>query len=153
MMRILYTHLKSYLKYCLILSSLFINSSVSASTIEGVLVSSKNSTTVQIQRKDLRRIFLGIRAAEHYQVNKPVLNLSDHKTYSLFLKNIMYLTESGYKRKLIKRVFRQGADQIQQIENTDQLTQHLASHPNDISFMSKQEALKHNDLKIIQVLW
>ncbi len=120
----------------------------------GVLVCSKASSIEgKIQRKDLRRIFLGIRPASKYQVDKPVLNAGDKDTYALFLKNILFLTESGYKRKLIKRVFRQGADEIQSIDSHQQLEQHLLSHPNDISFMSKQQAENQPNLKIIQELW
>lgn len=125
-----------------------------ADSSSGVLVSSKASSIQEkIKRKDLRRIFLGIRPASKYQVAKPVLNTTDKNTYALFLKNILFLTESGYKRKLIKRVFRQGADAIQSIDSHPQLEQHLLSHPNDISFMSKQQAENHPNLKIIQELW
>ena len=85
--------------------------------------------------------------------NKPVLNLSDQKAYTLFLKNIMFLTETGYKRKLLKRIFRQGADEIHSIDSSDGLIEYLNTHPNDISFMLKEEALKNPDLKIIQALW
>jgi len=120
----------------------------------GVLVSSKASSIQgKILRKDLRRIYLGIRPASKYQINKPVLNAVNKDTYASFLKNILFLTESGYKRKLIKRVFRQGADEIQSFDNFQQLEQHLLSHPNDISFMSKQQADNHPNLKIIQELW
>jgi len=127
---------------------------VAADTSGGVLVSSKASSIQgKVQRKDLRRIFLGIRPASKYQINKPVLNAANKETYALFLKNILFLTESGYKRKLIKRVFRQGADEIQSIDNIRQLEQHLLSHPNDISFMSKQQAENYPNLKVIQELW
>jgi len=135
---------------CLLLST----STAFAEPDVGVLVSSNASSVQgQIHRKDLRRIFLGIRPAAKYQVNKPILNLADSQTYALFLKNILFLTENGYKRKLIKRVFRQGADEIKSIKNIDELEQHLLTHPNDISFMTKQQAENHPSLKIIQELW
>jgi len=86
-------------------------------------------------------------------VNKPVINMSSQETYSQFLKNIMYLTKAGYKRKILKRIFRQGADEIQTIDSINHLTEYLKDHPNDISFMLKEEALKNPDLKIIQALW
>jgi len=140
---------------CSFLLCLFLSTSTAfADSSIGVLVSS-NASSVQgkIHRKDLRRIFLGIRPAAKYQVDKPVLNSGDSKTYASFLKNILFLTENGYKRKLIKRVFRQGADEIKSIKSIDKLEQHLLSHPNDISFMSKQQAENHPNLKIIQELW
>lgn len=127
--------------------------SVYCSEIHGVLVSSKDSNIKKLERKDIRRLFLGIKPAHDNMVDNPVINISDKKTYSLFLKKIMFLTEGGYKRKLIKRVFRRGADEVRSIESHDALANYLASHPNDISFMAKEDALKHQDLKIIQALW
>jgi len=121
--------------------------------LHGVLVTSKQSDISKLKRKDIRRIFLGIKPMSTSLVNKPVLNLSNQKAYTLFLKNIMFLTESGYKRKLIKRIFRQGADEIHSIDSSTGLIKYLNTHPNDISFMSKEDALNNPDLKIIQALW
>jgi len=145
----------SFILLVLTLLCLFITTTPAfADSSAGVLVSSKASSIQgKIKRKDLRRIFLGIRPALKYQVDKPILNTADKDTYALFLKNILFLTESGYKRKLIKRVFRQGADEINAIDSRQQLEQHLLSNPNDISFMSKQQAENHTNLKIIQELW
>jgi len=141
--------------FILLLSLVFSTPASSSQTEElhGVLVTSKQSAVSKLQRKDIRRIFLGIKPLDNSHVNKPVINLSNKKAYSLFLKNIMYLTETGYKRKLIKRVFRQGANEIQSIDSINDLTKYLSTHPNDISFMSKEDALKNPDLKIIQALW
>jgi len=65
----------------------------------------------------------------------------------------MFLTEGGYKRKLVKRVFRQGADSILTIHSVTELSAYLLQHPNTISFMSADEARKHPSLVIIQDLW
>jgi len=65
----------------------------------------------------------------------------------------MFLTERGYERKLIKRVFRQGADKIESFDSINALAQHLKQHPNNITFMMKKDALSQPDLKIIQALW
>lgn len=135
----------------LLFSLLLISYSAYASS--GVLVTSKESTISRVDRKDLRRIFLGIKPPQSLNINRPVINLSNKETYQLFLKKILFMTEGGYKRKLIKRVFRQGADEIQSISSASKLEEHLRSNPNDISFMSEEEAKQHPDLKIIQALW
>lgn len=119
----------------------------------GVLVAAKASPISALTRKDIRRIFLGLPPLHNTAINKPILNLSDPSTYRLFLKNIMFLTESGYKRKLVKRIFRQGADSIHSIDTVDKLTKHLIEHPDSISFMLENEARKHSGLVIIQELW
>lgn len=65
----------------------------------------------------------------------------------------MFLTESGYKRKMIKRIFRQGADEIDSIDSIDELSAYLIQNPNTISFMLKEDASRQTGLKIIQALW
>lgn len=142
-------------KLLLLLSSLLMAdiSYSSQDEMHGVLVTGKHSDISKLKRKDIRRIFLGIKPVDGSHVRKPVINLSNKKTYSEFLKNIMFLTESGYKRKVLKRIFRQGADEIQSISSVPDLTKHLDAHPNDISFMLKDDALNNPNVKIIQALW
>ena len=121
--------------------------------IHAVLVTSKSSTINKLERKDIRRLFLGLQPTNSNQINKPVLNLKNKEVYKLFLKNVMFLTESGYKRKLVKRVFRQGADEIKSIDTHKELLEYLNEHPDNISFMLEKDAKKQSDLKIIQALW
>jgi len=151
-------HTFRFIKRALLLLSftfalLFSSGSHSSHHLQAVLVSAKNSNMKTLEKKDIRRLFLGLRPINIKQTSTPIINTSNPTGYKLFLKNIMFLTERGYERKLIKRVFRQGADRIESFDSIDDLTQHLKQHPDNISFMLKQEALKHPDLKIIQVLW
>lgn len=118
-----------------------------------VLVTHKSAPIPKLDRKDIRRIFLGLRPIKQTRVSKPVLNRSNPAIYKHFLKNVMFLTERGYKRKLVKRVFRQGADQIDSVNNVQQLKEHLSNNPYNISFMLEQDALQQPDIKIVQVLW
>jgi len=128
--------------------------SVHATTdFSAVLVASKYSSISPLKTNDIRRIFLGLRPVNSTQLATPVINISDQHTYIQFLKNIMYLTERGYQRKLIKRVFRQGADNIQVINSHEKLAQWLRDNPDSFSYMLKQDAEKQPELKIIQVLW
>ena len=124
-----------------------------SSSLQGVLVTSNASEISKLDRKDIRRIFLGLRPISQSAVTSPVINFSDHKTYLYFLRNIMFLTESGYKRKMIKRIFRQGADEIDSIDSIEELSAYLIQNPNTISFMLKEDASRQTGLKIIQALW
>ncbi|MDH5391906.1 MAG: hypothetical protein OEY11_01845 [Gammaproteobacteria bacterium] len=146
---------KNHKKVILIflLPCFFFSQNIAASNTTGVLVTSKTSAITKLERKDVRRIFLGLKPLQANKDAIPVLNISNASTYRLFLKNIMFLTESGYQRKLVKRVFRQGADKIHSIDSIDELSRYLAQHPNNISFMLEEEALKHADIIIIQGLW
>ena len=63
------------------------------------------------------------------------------------------MTEDGYRRKIIKRVFRRGNDHILEISSLDKLIAHLNSNKNDISYMKKSDIHNSYNLKIIAVLW
>ena len=151
-------HISTSIKRAVLLLSffcgfLFSANSLSSHHFQAVLVSAKNSNINQLDKKDIRRLFLGLRPIHSQQTNIPIINTSNPDTYKLFLKNIMFLTERGYERKLIKRVFRQGADKIESFDSISALAQHLKQHPDNITFMLKQDALNQPGLKIIQALW
>lgn len=132
---------------------LFSFNSFSITDSQTVIVTSKNSDISSMEIKDIRRIFLGLRPINSSQGNTPIINTSNKKSYKLFLKNIMFLTERGYKRKLLKRVFRQGADEITSFDSIKDITTNLKTNPNNFTFMLKKDALTQPDLKVIQALW
>lgn len=137
----------------LVSTLLFSFNSFSITDSQTVLVTSKKSDISTMKTKDIRRIFLGLRPINGTQTNTPIINTSNKKAYKLFLKNIMFLTERGYKRKLLKRVFRQGADQINSFDSIKDITENLKTNPSHFTFMLKEDALNQPDLKIIQALW
>lgn len=145
---------ENFLQVLLLVSTLlFSTNSFSITDSQTVIVTSKDSDMVSMKTKDIRRIFLGLRPIDSSQANIPIINVSNRKSYKLFLKNIMFLTERGYKRKLLKRVFRQGADQINSFASIKDITTNLKTNPNHFTFMLKEDALSQPDLKIIQALW
>lgn len=63
------------------------------------------------------------------------------------------MTEKGYQRKIVKRIFRQGGEKVKEVKNITELINHLKNNLNDISFMDKETAKKTKGLKVVQVLW
>lgn len=63
------------------------------------------------------------------------------------------MTEDGYKRKIIKRVFRQGADYIKETSSIDKLVTQLNENPNLISFIRPEQASQYRSIKVVQILW
>lgn len=137
----------------LVSTLLFSYNSFSVTDSQTVIVTSKASDISSMKIKNIRRIFLGLRPINSSQENIPIINTSNRDSYKSFLKNIMFLTERGYKRKLLKRVFRQGADQITSFDSIKDITTNLKTNPNHFTFMLKEDALNQPDLKIIQALW
>ncbi|NNL07478.1 MAG: hypothetical protein HKO86_07115 [Gammaproteobacteria bacterium] len=120
---------------------------------EVYLIAAKGSGIEMISNRDIRRIFLGLKSADSDRVNKPVINLSDRKVYEEFLKNIMHMTDGAYKRKIVKRIFRNGTEEIEELEMLDELNEHLISNVGDISFADHATVNKMRDIEVVKVLW
>ena len=120
---------------------------------ECVLVTSRDSQVTPVSMIEIRRLYLGLPASEENHIASPVLNISERETYLHFLKNIMHMTEDGYRRKLIKRTFRMGSKKINEIDSVDRLIEYLSENPGDISFMRKETALNNERIRIVQKLW
>ena len=86
-------------------------------------------------------------------VKNPVLNIQSKALYDEFLKNTMHLTEGGYKRKLVKRMFRQGSVEILEVTSLEELNNHLKNNIGDISFIEKDSIESLDSVEVIQVLW
>ena len=119
----------------------------------GVLVAAESSQVQKISVLEIRRIYLGLPSSPDSLIKKPVINMSGQKTYKAFLKNIMHMTEKGYQRKLIKRMFRQGDGKIMETKNIDDLVNYLEKNPHDVSFMDEDTAKRTKGIKVVQVLW
>ena len=120
---------------------------------EVYLIAAKGSGIETISNRDIRRIFLGLKSADSDRVNKPVINLSDRNVYEEFLKNVMHMTDGAYKRKIVKRIFRNGAEEIEELDRLDELNEHLISNIGDISFADQATVNKMHDIEVVKVLW
>jgi len=118
-----------------------------------VLIAAKGSGIESISNRDIRRIFLGLKSADSELVNKPVINTYDKEVYEDFLKNVMHMTEGAYKRKIVKRVFRNGTKKIKEVDMLNELNAHLTSNVGDISFVDDVAVEKMHDIEVVKVLW
>lgn len=124
-----------------------------AQDVGGVLVAAESSQVKVTSVLEIRRIYLGLPSSPDSLIKKPVINMSDHKTYKAFLKNIMHMTEKGYQRKLIKRIFRQGVEKITEVESITDLVNYLEKNHHDVSFMDEDTAKRTKGIRVVQVLW
>jgi len=143
---------KKFISIWVFIISLFCNS-VYAMKASGVLVASEDSHIQKVSIIEVRKIFIGLPASESSGINQPVINNSDKQVYQIFLKKVLRMTDKGYKRKLIKRIFRQGSEKIKSLNKKDTLVQYLRDNPNDVSFMLKENAENTKGIKVIQQLW
>jgi len=117
------------------------------------LIAAKGSGIESISNRDIRRVFLGLKSADSDLVNKPVINLHNRELYEKFLKNVMHMTEGAYKRKVVKRIFRNGTEEIKQVETLNELNTHLTSNIGDISFVDNAAVEKMHNIEVVKVLW
>ncbi len=124
-----------------------------ADNARGVLVAAESSQVQKVSVLEIRRIYLGLPSSAESLIKSPVINSSDSVVYKSFLKNIMHMTEKGYQRKIVKRIFRQGGRKVKDIQNISELVKHLEKNMNDISFMDEQTAKNTKGIRVVQVLW
>lgn len=117
------------------------------------LVAAKGSGIETMHLRDIRRLYLGYKSVDSMSAKNPVLNVQSGALYDEFLKNIMHMTEGSYKRKLVKRIFRQGIEEIKKVVTLKELNDHLKENIGDISFVEISSIEGMDDIEVIQILW
>lgn len=117
------------------------------------LIAARGSGIEEMHIRDVRRVYLGLKSVDSVSVKNPVLNIQSKALYDDFLKNTMHMTEGSYKRKLVKRIFRQGRRAIPEITSHKELNDHLLENIGDISFIEVSSMENMEDIEVIQILW
>jgi len=146
-------HCKRHVFLLTVIVLLMVSIDLSYAEDKVVLIAAKGSGIESISNRDIRRIFLGLKSADSELVNRPVINLNNKEIYEEFLKNVMHMTEGSYKRKLVKRIFRNGTEEIKEVEMLNELNAHLTGNVGDISFVENAVVDKMTDIEVIKVLW
>lgn len=124
-----------------------------ASDVTGVLVTAENSQLNKLSIIEVRKLYLGQAASKISGIKQPVINECDKQVYQAFMNKIMRMTEKSYNRKRIKRIFRQGSDKIVTINNDEELIKFIIDNPNNVTFMSMENAKNVKGIKVVQPLW
>jgi len=133
------------------LSHVVVNMSYAEGTT-GVLVAAESSPIQKTNILEIRRMYLGLPSSKSL-VKNTVINTSDSTVYRMFLKNVMHMTDKGYRRKIVKRIFRQGGKKVKEIQDITELVNYLVENPHDVSFMPEDMAKSTKGIKVVQVLW
>lgn len=117
------------------------------------LIAASGSGVDVMSHRDIRRLYLGIRSADNELVRSPVLNIQSEELYDEFLKNIMRMTASSYKRKQVKAIFRKGKEEILEVTSLEELNQHLLENKGDVSFIELTSIESMENIEVVQILW
>lgn len=117
------------------------------------LIAASGSGIEVMHIREVRRLYLGFKTDGSLSIANPVLNVHSKELYDEFLKNIMHMTEGSYKRKLVKRMFRQGIKEIREVVSLKELNDHLQENIGDISFVEIASIENMENVEVIQILW
>jgi hypothetical protein len=117
------------------------------------LIAASGSGVDVMSHRDIRRLYLGLRSADNEFVRSPVLNIQSEELYDEFLKNIMRMTASSYKRKQVKAIFRKGKEEIPEVTSLEELNKHLQENKGDVSFIELTSIESMENIEVVQILW
>ena len=139
----------------IIIMCLLLASSARADTSEAkvALIVARGSGVEAMSHRDVRRIYMGLKSVDSTSVKNPVINGKSKELYDEFLKNIMHMTEGSYKRKVVKRIFRQGTGAIPEFTSLKELNEHLLKNVGDVSFVKITSIEKMENVEVVQILW
>lgn len=140
------------LSLCFLCVFLFTAVAWSDNAVGVVLITHQSSNIKTLSLLEIRRLYLGFPVSNKH-VNRPVINRFNEKLYGDFLKNVMHMTEDGYKRKIVRRVFKYGADYIKELSSLEDIADHLRTNPNDVVFVNRENISKIEDAKVVARLW
>lgn len=135
------------------LCMIFLTTATWAQNAPGVVLITHQSSNIDfLSLLEIRRLYLGFPVGNEH-VNRPVINRFNNKVYEDFLKNVMHMTEDGYKRKIVRRVFKYGADYVKELYSIEEIAEHLSVYPNDVVFVGTENLPKIEGAKVVTRLW
>ena len=118
-----------------------------------LVVSSASSIVNPLKAAEVRKIYLGISMFNEGQPIKPLLNYSDNYLQEVFMQKVMFLSTPAYERQILSRVFRMGGTRPPVYAEIKNLLGALKDDPDTITYMYRDEATAHPELKIVNTLW
>lgn len=145
-----------YLKLIILFTSLCLTSATcfaQATERSLMLVAGQISQSDTFSHAELRKIFLGVSVVRNGVRIKPLLNSTDSRATSVFLQQVVFMSEREYKRQLVSRVFRLGGQRPREYEDIASLVEALRTTPGSISFMWSDQLEQHAGLVSLGILW
>lgn len=126
---------------------------VASEEMKVALVAASGSNIEAMSQRDIRRLYLGLKPSDNDSVGSPVLNRQSDELYDLFLKNVMHMTASSYKRKRVKAIFRKGSEEITEVDTLEALNAYLLENRGDVSFVELSAVDNMDKIEVVQILW
>lgn len=135
--------------------AIFLSVGVASSAVarELVLVSSVSSDYAPLTRLEIRKVFLGYPVKKDNKEIYAIRNISDNKTYEIFLQKLIGLSAKNYERRLLLNTFHSGSPRVTAEESLQKLVTILNNNKAIVTFMWLDEVESLSGIKVIQTLW
>ena len=118
-----------------------------------LLVTGSNYELGPVTNTELRKVFLGIPVTRENVRLKPLLNFTDPRATSIFLQQVIFMSERDYRRQLVLRVFRFGDQSPAEYEDIDLLVEDLRRMPGSLTYMWSDQFERYEGLGSLGVIW
>lgn len=118
-----------------------------------VLVAASTSPLQNLDSLELRKIYLGFTVKRDDRTIKGLRNIVDKNINSIFLQNVVAMSEKSYKKRLLFLTLRQGTPHPAEYDNIEDLLAALSANPYSVSYMWKEDAVSFSQVKILRLLW
>ena len=106
-----------------------------------------------VTHAELRKVFLGVPVTRDNVRLKPLLNSTDPLATSIFLQQVIFMSEREYRRQLVSRVFRFGDQPPTEHKEIRSLVEDLRSTPGSLTFMWSDQLESYEGLESLGVIW
>jgi len=119
-----------------------------------VLVASQESPIHELTSLEIRKLYLGFNVRDRSERQIVALtNKSDTRVMTVFLQNVMAMTQRAYNRRLLTLAVQSGRARPRSVASLDQLHELLLSDRMMVTCMWKADVDEFSGLKVLRVLW
>ena len=114
-----------------------------------VIVTSNKSKVTSLNRKELRRVYLGLAVVKNELKVRPIRNLSNEDLHEVFLQKVMFMSSRTYERQLNMRTIRKGLKPPAEYMTSNNVMKALLGNEESIAYMWKSEADSNPNIRIL----
>lgn len=119
-----------------------------------VLIVNAESSIKKLKPVDLRKIYLGFTVTNgNGRAIHAVTNRSDARLWTIFLQDVMGMSERSYDRRLLSLTLQSGRVQPRVYYNVEQIIEIIKDDKDAIAFVWHEDSIGDENIKVLRVLW
>ena len=118
-----------------------------------VLITSADSSISQLDSLEVRKLFLGMTVTHDGTRLRPLLNEADPRIQSVFLQNVVSMTDMIYDRRTLRLALQGGRSLPIIYTDAAMLINAVAADPTAVSFAWTKDVQHDKRIRILRVLW